>query len=248
MTDVRDHYDSHLGPVYAWMAGPFEEATRPGRDLFERLGLAPGPTGVAVDFGCGHGLQAVPLAERGFEVVAVDTCAELLGDLERRRGDLPIRTLARDMTDCRDALPARIDVAVCMGDTLTHLPDRDAVERWIRLAADVLVGGGVLVASFRDYVSAPLEGDARFIPVRSDADRILTCFLESEGDRIRVHDLLHERDDDGWRLRVSSYAKLRLAPEWVVDVLGRSGLDARIEGVERGMVTIRAVRASRSDE
>jgi hypothetical protein len=63
-----------------------------------------------------------------------------------------------------------------------------------------------------------------------------------------VHDLLHERDDDGWRLRVSSYAKLRIAPEWVVDVAGRSGLDARIEGVERGMVTIRAVRVSRSDE
>ena len=56
MTDVRSRYDEHLGPIYEWMAG-FEAACAPNTQVFEELGLQPSG-GVAVDLGCGHGLQA----------------------------------------------------------------------------------------------------------------------------------------------------------------------------------------------
>lgn len=46
--------------------------------------------------------------------------------------------------------------------------------------------------SFRDY-SVPLQDEKRFIPVRSDEGRILTCFLEYSEDSVLVHDILHER-------------------------------------------------------
>jgi SAM-dependent methyltransferase len=242
MVDVRSHYDDHLGPIYEWYTGPFESACLASRRLFAEIELSPVQSGVAVDFGSGHGLQAVPLAELGFEVIAIDTCAELLRSLEERRGSLPIRTLVSDISSCADELPDEIDVAVCCGDTLTHLESRDAVESWVERTAHALVPGGSLVLTFRDYATAPLAENARFIPVRSDADRILTCFLEYGKDRVGVHDIVHERSKDGWSMNVSRYEKLRLDPRWVASLMQKAGLTISIDRMEQGVVALTARR------
>ena len=65
-----------------------------------------------------------------------------------------------------------------MGDTLTHLPQLSSVEQLFSLAAESLGPKGKFIATFRDYTS-PLAGNGRFIPVKSDSDRILTCFLST---------------------------------------------------------------------
>lgn len=94
---------------------------------------------------------------------------------------------------------------------------------------------GQLVLTWRDLSELPV-GEGRFIPVRSDADRILTYFLEPvDDDHVRVYDLLHERDGAGFRQRISSYLELRLAPtivdEWLID----AGLWVRVRDVQHGM-------------
>ncbi len=65
-----------------------------------------------------------------------------------------------------------------MGDTLTHLPTTAAVDELLHLAATNLAPGGSLALTFRDYVGNELEDAQRFIPVRSDSERELMCFLE----------------------------------------------------------------------
>ncbi len=238
MTEVRKHYDEHLGPIYEWMAGPFETACVPSMRLFEELGLEPRSSGVAVDLGCGHGLQALPLAKRGYRVIAIDMCAVLLDQLAARAEAFPIQTVHADIADCGEHIPPQIDLAVCMGDTLTHLRSLGEVADLIRRLASALAPGGVFVATFRDYVSSPLDGDERFIPVRSDENRILTCFLEYREDFVRVHDLVHERSESGWNLTVSSYEKLRLDPHWVAAVAQESGLRIIVDRTERGLVSL----------
>lgn len=42
-------------------------------------------------------------------------------------------------------------------------------------------------------LSSELEEIARFIPVNYDETRILTCFLEYEEEKVKVHDLLYEK-------------------------------------------------------
>lgn len=236
--EVRKHYDEHLGPIYAWMTGPFETASLPSTRLFEELGLEPGSSGVAVDLGCGHGLQSVALAERGYRVVAIDTCPVLLRQLEGYAASLPVQTVQADITNCEEHIPAQIDLVVCMGDTLPHLPSPGDVADLIRRFAAALVPGGTFVVTFRDYVSSPLEGRQRFIPVRSDEDRMLTCFLEYQEGSVRVYDLIHERSESGWDLTVSSYEKLRLEPGWVAARMRESGLRIVVDRTDRGMVTL----------
>jgi hypothetical protein len=95
----------------------------------------------------------------------------------------------------------------------------------------------MFVVSFRDY-SVPLVGDQRFIPVRSDDTRILTCFLDYEPEAVVVHDILHERTTNGWQTRVSHYCKLRLSPESLLASLQSHGFDVRREAGMRGMIRL----------
>lgn len=130
-----------------------------------------------------------------------------------------------------------ISVPSCMGDTLTHLPTLVSVGLLFAEVADVLDESGTFVLTFRDYTTA-LSAEQRFIPVRSDADRILTCFLEYDDTHVTVHDLLHEREASQWKLQVSSYRKLRLAPEWVSQALENCGFRVVREAGLSGMVRL----------
>lgn len=242
MASAKEHYDEHLGPIYSWMAGDFAALKARSAELFDRLGLDPGPAAVAVDLGAGHGAQSVALAERGFEVVAIDFCGPLLEELRHNARGLPVTPIEADLLDFARHVAPPVGTVVCMGDTLPHLPTTDDVERVVRQSAALLAGGGTFVVTFRDYVSRELQHEARFIPVRSDDERILTCFLEYSEDAVTVYDLLHERVDGGWRQNVSSYRKLRLSPAWLESVCAEAGLKTIERESSAGVVTFVAVR------
>lgn len=237
---VTEHYDRLLAEHYSWMLGPFADRVAEQRDLLSGLGLAPGETGRALDLGCGSGIQSVALAQLGFDVTAVDTSRKLLDELDAAKDGLPITTMVGDI----EALPdfgTAFDAIVCMGDTLTHLSNVAAVERLFDAVTGLLSPGGRLVLTFRD-LTAELAGTDRFIPVRSDSDRIMTCFLEYEPETVVVHDLVHVRQGEGWDLNKSSYRKLRLSPDWVRDQLTRRGFRLLPGGAAGRMMVVAAQR------
>lgn len=237
MAAVTEHYATHLGPVYAWMAGGVEAAIARGAKEIETLGLLPRLTGQAVDLGAGFGMHSIPLARRGFSVLAIDSCGELLHTLRQEAGDLPIRTVEGDLLAFGRHLDGLSEIVLCMGDTLTHLPDFAAVNALFDSAARHLCAGGKLVLTFRDY-STPLRGEQRFIPVRSDAGRILTCVLEYEDQHVVVQDLLHEFDGTVWRQRVSSYRKLRIEPSMAIAALESLGFTVQRSAGVAGMICL----------
>ncbi len=237
------HYDDLLGPIYTWMVGDVDAAFARGDTELDALALSPTQGATAIDVGAGYGLHAIPLARRGYSVLALDSCDELLKDLRKRAGSLPIRIVNANLLEFKAHIAARADVILCMGDTLTHLPDHSSVQRLFQDAAASLMPGGMFVATFRDYVSAELADEARFIPVRSDAERILTCFLEYKDTTVIIHDLLYRHDGGAWRLHAGSYAKLRLAPLWVMEQLSSLGLAVVREAGPGGMIRIVARKA-----
>lgn len=242
MSTAAEHYERHLAPIYVWMAGGAEAALQVGSAEIEELNLPLTPGAVVLDLGAGFGMHAIPLARRGVRVTAIDSSAELLRALAELRGDLPVRAVNDDLLGFQRHIAEAPSAILCMGDTITHLPDFGAVERLIEQASVELSPGGVLVISFRDY-SVPLRGEQRFIPVRGDASRILTCFLEYAPEAVLVHDILHERTANGWETRVSHYRKLRLSPEHLVTRLEENGFEVRRESGMRGMVRLVAQRA-----
>ena len=165
----------------------------------------------------------------------MDTSTHLLNELNAHIEGLPIETVAADLCNFVDHLGSESAALIaCMGDTLTHLASAGLVRSLIVDAARSLSPDGWLTLSFRDY-SHELVGADRFIPVRSDDQRIHTCFLEYAPETVIVHDIVHTRVDSTWQTSVSAYPKLRLQTDEVLTAAASSGLTLVRQQIVRGM-------------
>lgn len=225
---VSAHYSNLLARHYSWMFGlRFDEKVTEQCTILAPL-LAGTPRRLAVDLGSGPGFQSIALAQLGFTpVLAIDTSAELLDELAAHSATSSICTHHGDILSLRDFVqPSEASAIVCMGDTLTHLPHPDAVRRLFAQVASALAPGGHFVLTWRD-LTEELTGTDRFIPVRADEEKIMTCFLEYlSPTTVQVHDLVYTRSGTLWTLEKSSYPKLRLSPAWVTQELSAAGLGA----------------------
>jgi SAM-dependent methyltransferase len=244
-SSAQEHYENLLADHYEWMFGlPFEAKVAEQKAILDEFGGPDVFGGLAVDLGCGSGFQCIALSDRGYKVIAIDTSEKLLRNLSTRIGSRNILPKHADLRDLDSLVgPASVEIAVCMGDTLTHLSTRSEVSKLFRSVARALKPGGRFVATYRDLATDELFGLERFIPIRSDDRRVMICFLEYEtAETVVVHDLINLRDDNGnWTLEKSSYKKLRLPARWVAAELRAVGFS--ISQLSEGrMVIIAATR------
>ncbi len=237
MASVEEHYDHLLAPFYSWISGGSDLKIEENRKFFNDHDIRPVSSGVAVDLGAGSGFQSIPLAESGFNVIALDTNRQLLTELKEKAKDLPIVTVRDTLLNFGEHSPAEIETIVCMGDTLTHLQNQAEVQQLLENTYPVLTRNGNLILSFRD-MTHELSGLDRFIPVRSNPNRIFTCFLEYEAQHVIVHDIVYEKLKDQWEMKKSAFRKLRISPRWVSDILVMLGYKVATFDVHMGIVTI----------
>lgn len=242
MKTVRDHYNEFLGPVYSWILGDFESASQKSAALFDRLNIRNGDGQLAADLGAGPGNQAVPLAQRGFEVIAIDFCEALVEELEGHAGRLPIRAVCDDILNFEQHLERAPDLVTCMGDTLVHLPNAEAVQQLLARIAAVLAPGGKFIYAIRDYVGFEPRGADRFVPIRANDEQIFTCFLDYRPDVVHVHDVLHQKVGDTWQMTISDYLKLRLDTAVLNRQLADDGLQIASTFESEGMLVVVAVK------
>jgi hypothetical protein len=101
------------------------------------------------------------------------------------------------LRDLASHLPERASLVPCLGDARTHPADMSEVEALLRQAAGALAPAGRFVATFRDCTVTP-SGGARSMAVRADANRILSCFIETVGEQVIVHARLARATPGYW--------------------------------------------------
>ena len=237
MASVKEHYDNLLASCYSWMCGGSDLKLKKNRSFFQDHRIRPAHSATAVDLGAGSGFQAIPLAEAGFNVTAIDVSRDLLAELNKTAGKLPIRTIQDDLLNFAEHSPGKIEIIVCMGDTLTHLKTPAEVRELIHSVYGALEKEGLLILGFRDMTVELTQLD-RFIPVRSDSKRIFTCFLEYEKSHVKVHDILYEKTDDQWKMKKSFFRKLRISSQWAQECLLKAGFKVEKYDIENGMITM----------
>jgi SAM-dependent methyltransferase len=238
LASIEEHYEKLLARHYSWMRGDYDAKVRESLTFFEKAGISPRSGGKALDLGCGSGFQSMALAELGFAVLSVDTSSVLLEELRRRAGKREIQPLLGDIRDPGVyAAKAPFEVAVCMGDTLTHLGSPGEVEALVGDVHGAMEEGGTVIFEFRDYTEE-LKGVDRSIPVRMEDDRIMATFLEYEADHVNVHDIVFEKDAHGWDAKKSAYRKLRVGAEEISGYLEQASFRVVSREEDGGFVRI----------
>ncbi|MEP2510483.1 MAG: methyltransferase domain-containing protein [Reichenbachiella sp.] len=240
----KKHYDDHLADFYSWMVGDFLEKKEEFQKFLETNNIYPSNTKVAIDLGAGHGIQSVALLGSGFDVTAIDFSDQLLKELSTN-SEGQVATIAADIRSIKEYGRLNPELIICCGDTITHLESKSEVTQLIADCEQILVAGGKLILSFRDY-SSELADHQRFIPVKSDASRILTCILEYGKEKVKVTDLLYEKTGDQWNQKVSSYEKVRVNPVEVVEAIENCGMSILFNEPINRMQTIVAKKTTNS--
>ncbi len=237
---IIDHYEQVLARHYSKLAGDFDQAAARQLALLAELGIE--ATGEVVDLGAGAGLQAVPLARAGCHVTAVDLSPTLLNELTERARGLPVTLVNAELVSFMQAPGPDFSLAICMGDTLLHLPSRAAVQALFEAVLKRLRPGAAFVTSFRD-LSEARQGLDRFLTLVSEPGLRMRCFLEYFEDHVLVHDFIDEVGADGRLIEHRGvYPKLRLAPTWVESELLAAGF-TDVKGISAGgLVRIRGRR------
>ena len=246
MAGVSEHYDNLLAPYYSWISGGAELKFEQNRKLFQAHAIRPALSGTAVDLGAGSGFQSIPLSKAGFEVIAIDGCRDLLTELKTYAQGMPITAIEDDLLNFSAHIPGKVELIVCMGDTLTHLKTLEEVGFLLEESRRALEINGRLILEFRD-LTLELKDLDRFIPVRSDPDRIFTCFLEYGKTHVKVHDIVYAKTSNQWVMKKSWFRKLRILPQWIRDCLQKAGFTIEYLEINYGMVTILARNPSRSN-
>ncbi len=109
-------------------------------DRFSEL-VAPGSQ--IIEAGAGNGRIALPLARAGFAVTAIDLSDAMLDALERKAGDVPVRTVKADITSTEVQFEG--DVVAILNSTLFMLATQRLQAQFMQNAAGWLRAGGFLV-------------------------------------------------------------------------------------------------------
>jgi SAM-dependent methyltransferase len=241
VASVKEHYENLLAPYYTWICGGSDSNFKENLSFFNEHGVRPVRSGIALDLGAGTGFQSIPLAESGFHVFSIDLNHELLAQLKKDAKNMPVVTIQDNLLNFNRHISSKVEIIVCMGDTLTHLDSLEQVQGLIENVHQALEKGGLFILGFRDMTIELTELD-RFIPVRSDEKRIFTCFLEFEGQYVKIHDVIYEKTDDHWNMKKSFFRKLRISQQWMKECLQKAGFRVESNSMTNGMVTLLALK------
>lgn len=228
MTDsdkaVEAHYEHLLGERYTWMYGGAAACHSNAKALLDAAAITAGNGEVTLDLGAGGGYHARALAERGFEVIAVDSSAALLHELSEFCAGFGVTPVHGDVLDERlYSRRAPFALILCVGDTLPHLATRADADRLIDQSANLLAPGGKLLLQFREQAT-DLPPESCTFTTRSERDRIMECVLHYQPDRVWVTDVVHEWTGQTWRSIRSTYPKLRLTADAIIERARLAGL------------------------
>lgn len=200
------------------------------RDFFVHL-LAGGPVESALDVGCGTGEHLAWFSARGVRAFGLEPDAAMFRELRRRSWPGTVPTLVQAGVE---ALPAAIgerpDLVLCLGNTLPHLPGRDAIGDAVRRMAGVLSPHGRLVVQTVNF--------DKVLQLRSASFPVIERALP-EGGRVAFHreyDLRALPDQVQFKTRLETPAGDRSA-SWPLVPLRRDELvgflrDAGLAGIE----------------
>lgn len=174
------------------------------------------PPARIVDFGAGTGRLSIPLAERGYQVTAVEPCAEMRHKMERKRCIGTVHTVDAKM---EHFVSEKIyDMALCVFTVVIYLLDEDALKQALTAVFSVLKAGGILLVDVP--TRAVFASYSRKDPLM---DRIVTMRVKA-GDIYRYQESIEVHLPDGTTSKYQDDFQVRYwSPEVIIQTAQEIG-------------------------
>lgn len=181
MSDPGPDPSSHLLPddLVDWPKRLAKE-----RALILRV-LADAPSKRVLDLGCGTGQHARFLADRGYEVVAIEASEAALERAQSEPAPANVQFLLADMGAVERSVRGHFGAALCLGNTLPHLLSPESLSRMLVGLKRRLVPGAPFLFEVLNYDRILAEAQ-RALPLE---------FLPSPTGELIVVRLVQPRED-----------------------------------------------------
>lgn len=195
---LDDNFWRNFGSLM-FNADTFARGRQEVQQLLELLG---DPPATVLDLGCGPGRHALPLADAGLKVTAVDTSPSLLQQLAAGRGQRDIELVEADMREFER--PQAFDLIVVMWTSFGYFTAEADHRRVLDRIRASLAPGGRLILDLvgLEYLCRNLQpvhlteyDDGRLLIERpalvEDMTRLENEWLLIDGDRVHRHEFSH---------------------------------------------------------
>ena len=157
MLDTKQFYDelsSYYHLIFEdWDASMARQGDALAQLIEAELGLGQVDGVRVLDAACGVGTQTLPLAARGFQLVARDLSPAAVARLQREAAArrLNVDVAVADMRRVKESVIGEFDVVLVFDNSLPHLLSDDDLNAALQEFVAVLRPGGVFLCSIRDY-------------------------------------------------------------------------------------------------
>ena len=193
---------SHLMKFYENIAGFYDDMTRfsnrieKEQPVFQNL-IKQHNIKTALDVACGTGLHTILLNELGVKTTGVDISSEMLKIAERHannRGQNPT-FLKLSMLELSHNINEKFDAVFCLGNSLPHLQDMNALNNAIAQFAGVLQKGGIVFLQILNYAKI-LETKNRIVNINYSDNKEFIRFYDFLENKIRFNLLMIKKEND----------------------------------------------------
>lgn len=178
---------------------PYEEWSKSLIRILHSYGIN---DGLVLDLGCGTGKMTRLLGGAGYDMIGVDSSAEMLdAAMEKEPGDSGILYLNQDMREFELYGTVRAVVSVC--DSLNYMTEEEDLQTVFSLVNNYLDPGGIFIFDLNTlYKYEKVLGEATICENRPEGSFIWENYYDKE-EQINQYDLtLFIKDEDG---RYSKY-------------------------------------------
>lgn len=209
-------YDDLTGDV------PYEQFADYYEQQFQRVGKK---VSTLLDFACGTGTVTCLMAQRGYEMIAVDASTDMLMELMDKVYELDVAE--PPLVLCQDAanldLNDVVDAAICTLDGMNYIPAEDLVELLRRLHLFIAPDGVFVFDINSPERFRSLDGKV-FVDETEDVLCLWRAdFDEDENAIIYGMDIFNRTEDDLWEREEEEHIEYAHDVQWLVEALKQAG-------------------------
>ncbi len=186
------------------------------------------PAGLTIDLACGTGSLTLELAKRGFDVYGLDASPEMLSVAQQKAAALGSSILYVCQKMQEMDLYGTVDTAVCMLDSVNHLPSAaDLQEAFRRVALFLNPGGYFIFDANTLYKHRNILADNVFVYDMEDVYCVWQNRCEEKTARVSISLDFFERNGKTYTRSSEHFYEYAYSSEKLQAMLKQAGLQTK---------------------